>query len=714
MNRVKVKQRDLSDCGPSCIVSIGAYYKMPLSVAQVKLKAGTDLRGTTLLGMMKALEKVGFKTKAVRGNIEDLSQIPIPAIAHVVKEGLHHFVVIYLVNKKYVKVMDPAEGKLIKHTINEFKKIWTNVLLLPSPAPNFLDKKSEYAKNPRFTALVRPFRSDIALIIIGSLIYTVLGLSTAVYIQKILDNVLPNFNTNLLNLLSISLLVILAFQFILNILRTKILYSIGKRIDVHLILTYFEKVIDLPLLFFNSMRTGDIISRINDSFKIRMFITDTAVGIVMNLSIVFFSVLLMFSYYWKLALISIIVIPIFLVLYLLINRVNRKLEKSIMNKAADYESFLVEQLANIRSIKIFRIEQKAKLKSEVHFVSFINEIYKSNFRNLVFSDTGQFLSRVLIVVVLWTGSLSVLNAVISVGELMSFYAIIAFFIGPINSILSSNKSFQEAMVASDRLFEILELEEENKSNAIEGVFSFEKGLFIKNLFFRHSNRKLILEDVSVNIPKGKFVSIVGESGSGKSTIASLLMSEFKEFEGGIYFDKISIDQISSNELTKSVTLVTQDTQLFEATMLENIALGDYEPNVPKIKELIEQIDPEFLDSFEGGLAFELNSRTNNLSGGQKQKISLMRSLYLNPKLLILDEATSSLDSISENRILRYLKELNRQGLTVIHITHRLRTVIDSDKIYVMKGGKVVESGTHEDLIAKSGDYYSSLNMSSSL
>ena len=313
---IKIKQRDITDCGAACLASISAYYGLSVPVARIRQYASTDKKGTNLLGMIEAAEKLGFSAKGVRGEIESLFQIPLPAVAHIiVKKQLQHFVVIYRATSNCIEVMDPGDGQIHKYTHEEFKELWTGVLVLMMPEGSFEKGNEKVSTLKRFWDLVMPHKSVMLQALIGAVVYTILGLATSIYVQKIVDNVISEGNENLLNLMSVGMICIIVLQVFIGISQTLFTLKTGQLIDVKLILGYYQHLLKLPQRFFDTMRVGEIISRINDAVNIRVFINDAAISIFVNIFIVFFAFALMFTYYWKLALIILIIIPLYLLIY---------------------------------------------------------------------------------------------------------------------------------------------------------------------------------------------------------------------------------------------------------------------------------------------------------------------------------------------------------------------------------------------------------------
>jgi ATP-binding cassette subfamily B protein len=453
MAKITIKQHDISDCGAACLASISAHYNLQLPIARIRQYAGTDKKGTNVLGLIEAAEKLGFEAKGVRGELDSLFKIPKPAIAHTIVRGqLQHYIVIYEVTKEYIKIMDPGKGKIIKKKHEEFLKEWTGVLVLLLPKEEFTTGNEKVSVYQRFWFLLKPHKFVLLQAFIGAVIYTLLGFSTSIYIQKITDYVLVGGNTKLLNLLSIVMLILLLLRIVISVFQSIFLTKSGQLIDARLILGYYKHLLKLPQQFFDTMRVGEIISRINDAVKIRAFINEVSLSLTVNILIVCFSFGIMFLYYWKLALMMLLVIPLYIVIYVVINKLNKKTERKIMESAAELESQLVESLNSVGTIKRFGLESFANIKTETSFIGLLNVGYKSAL-NAIFSGTSTtFVAQLFTIILLWSGSYFVIDGEITPGELMSFYAIIGYFMNPIASLIGANKQIQNALIAADRLF----------------------------------------------------------------------------------------------------------------------------------------------------------------------------------------------------------------------------------------------------------------------
>lgn len=707
MAKITIKQHDFTDCGAACLASIAAHYKLQLPIARIRQYAGTDKKGTNVLGLIEAAEKLGFEAKGVRGELDSLFKIPKPAIAHIiVKEKLLHYVVIYEVTKEFIKIMDPGNGKIHKKTHKEFLKEWTGVLVLLLPKEEFSIGNQKVSILKRFWFLLKPHKFVLLQALIGAIIYTLLGFSTSIYIQKITDHVLVSGNTKLLNLLSIIMLILLVLQIIIGVFKNVFLIKSGQQIDARLILGYYKHLLKLPQQFFDTMRVGEIISRINDAVKIRAFINDVSLSLTVNVLILFFSFGIMFLYYWKLALIMLLVIPLYLIIYLIINTLNKKTERKIMERSADLENQLVESLNSVGTIKRFGLESFANIKTETRFINLLHIGYKSAL-NSVFSGTSTtFIAQLFTIILLWSGSYFVIEREITPGELLSFYAIIGYFMNPVASLIGANKQIQNALIAADRLFEIMDLEHEENTEKV--ILKKEKidDLEFKNVAFRYGTRVQVFTDFNLKIKKGNITAIVGESGSGKSTLISLLQNLYPIQKGQILMGDLDLKYIQHESLRELVSVVPQKIDLFAGNVIDNIAVGDFAPNMELIIDISKSIGIlEFIESLPNGFNTYLGENGATLSGGQKQRIAIARALYKQPEVLVLDEATSSLDSTSENYIQKAIERLRQDDKTIIIIAHRLSTVINADEIIVLQKGNVLEQGSHKELYADKGHYY---------
>lgn len=454
------------------------------------------------------------------------------------------------------------------------------------------------------------------------------------------------------------------------------------------------------------MRVGEIISRINDAVKIRAFINGVSLNLTVNILILIFSFGLMFTYYWKLAMIMLIVIPLYSLIYFVMNKLNKKTERKVMEQGAELESQLVESLNSVGTIKRFGLESFANAKTEVRFVGLLKTGYKSALNSIFSGTSTNFISQLFTIILLWTGSGFVIERQITPGELLSFYAIIGYFTGPIAGLIGANVQIQNALIAADRLFEIMDLEREETENKIKLRKEIIGDISFKNVAFRYGTRVEVFDDFNLTINKGEITAIVGESGSGKSTLISLLQNIYPIQKGYIKIGNADLKYLENESLRELVSVVPQKIDLFAGNVVENIAVGEFAPDMERVIQICTDIGIlDFIEALPNGFATYLGENGATLSGGQKQRIAIARALYKNPEILVLDEATSSLDSSSENFIQRAVENLRSQQKTIVLIAHRLSTVMSADKIVVLEKGKVIEEGSHEELYRLEKKYY---------
>lgn len=703
---ILIRQHDIKDCGAACLASVAIHYGLKMPIAKIRQICHTDTRGTNVLGLIQGLEQMGFNAKGVKGGVDALQELPLPAIAHIIVNGqMHHYVVIYKVIKDKITVMDPARGKLEEYKTEEFSKIWTGVLILLEPNEYFEQRNEKTSLYKRFWNLVQPHKSILIQALLGALMYTILGLSTSIYIEKITDYVLIDGNKRLLNLLSVGMIIILLFQIFIGAMKSVLVLQTGQKMDKHLILGYYKHLLKLPQRFFDTMKVGEIISRVNDAVKIRTFINDVSIQIFVNLFIIIFSFALMFTYYWKLALITALVIPFYFLVYWVTNKLNKKVERQLMEQSAELESHLVESITSVKTIKQFGVETFANNKTDNAFSKLLKTIYASVMNALFSGNSSEFLSRIFTIVLLWAGSGYVIDRIITPGELLSFYALIGYFTNPVSQLIGMNKTIQNALIAADRLFEIMDLEREENTDKLELTKENIGDIQFKEVSFSYGSRTEVFTNFNCIIKQGETTAIVGESGSGKSTLASLVQNLYPLKTGKIMIGDYDSNYISNYSLRSLVSVVPQQIDLFSGNVIENIALGEDFPDIQRILNITKNLGIlSFVEKLPNGFQTYLGENGALLSGGQKQRIAIARALYKNPEILILDEATSSLDTESEMVIQNTLQEFRNQGKTMIVIAHRLSTIVNSDTILVMKEGQIIEKGGHQELISKDSIY----------
>ncbi|WP_252250904.1 peptidase domain-containing ABC transporter [Clostridium sp. ZBS13] len=707
-----IKQHDMKDCGPACIATISKQYGLKMPVSKIREVAGTDLEGTSVYGLVQALKNLGFSSKAVRVSKKEevFDNLPTPLIAHVIIDNiLLHYVVIHKISPKYILVADPGRG-IIKYTPEEFFKIWSDILILMLPTVTFKTGDETKGLFKRFWGLIKVQKSLLINIFLSSLLITILGMGGSFYFQFLIDDILPNNLNNNLFSISIAMLILTIFKIITEFFRSMLLIYMAQNIDIPLLLGYYKHVIRLPMNFFGTRKVGEIISRFNDGGKIRDAISSATITLMIDVLMALVGGIILYTQSSKLFFSCLI--PIILYLFLVFGFKNKlkQINRRVMEDDAILTSYLVESLEGIETIKAFNGENLVEIKTQNKFLKLMKSCFKHGY---VYSLQGTLMgviSGIFSICLLWLGGSLVLKGEITIGKLISFNALLVYFIQPIERLINLQPQLQEAVVASDRLGEILDLELEKSINEKIKPKTLVGDISLKHVNFQYGVRDNVLNDINMNIKKGNKIALVGESGSGKTTIAKLLMGFYKLEHGEVIINNYNIKDIDIEILRDKIAYISQESFFFSGTIKENLEFANdditYEDMIYACKKA--QIH-EYIESLPLRYETPLEEKGMNLSCGQRQRLSIARALLKKPEILIMDEATSNLDSITEKAIQKTLEECSG-NLTTIMIAHRLSTIMKCNMIYVIDKGKIVECGTHKELLDKRGYYYNLWNV----
>ncbi|WP_334291008.1 peptidase domain-containing ABC transporter [Paraclostridium sordellii] len=684
-------------------------YGLKYPISKIREVAGTDKDGTSALGVIKAAEKLGFSAKGVKANKpEDIfSEIPLPAIAHVVIDNtMLHYVVIHKVNEKEIIVADPAKG-IAKYKPIDFFNIWTGILIVLTPTSDF--KKGNEVKGvfTRFFELLKPQKGLLINIFLASILITIFGIIGSFYFKFLLDDVVPNNLKQSLTMFSIGFIVLAIFKVIMEAFRTHLLIHLGQKLDIPLMLGYYEHVINLPMNFFGTREVGEIISRFNDASNIRQAISGVALTMMIDVFMVLIGGGILYSQSPSLFKLTIIPLVLYVIIVYAFKRNIEKANRETMEKNSKLTSYLIESLNGIETIKAFNSEREVNLETEKRFIKFIKAIFKNECINNMQVSLKSLVKGIFAIAILWIGSIQVLNGKISFGELLTFNALLAYFLNPIENIINLQPTVQTALVAAERLSEILDLELEKSENEDKKINpkTLIGNIEFKNVDFRYGTRNLILKNINMTIKKGERIALVGESGSGKTTLAKLLLNFYQCEKGEILVNDYNLLDINVEALRDKIAYISQETFLFNGTILENLMLGN--PYLT-YEEVIDACEKAQIHDFINSLPLRYNTLVeengSNFSGGQKQRLSIARAILRKPEILIMDEATSNLDSITEKAIERTIHKFS-EGMTTIIIAHRLSTIMKCDNIYILEKGEIKEKGNHKELLEQQGRYY---------
>jgi ABC-type bacteriocin/lantibiotic exporter with double-glycine peptidase domain len=703
---VRIRQHDPTDCAAACLSSIAAHYGTRIPLPRIRDLACTDQRGTTVLGLVRAAETLGFLAKGVRGTYQSLAAVPKPVVAHLdLGGGLQHYVVLYAITPKYVVLMDPADGQVHRVPPDDFRARWTGVLVLAVPAEGFAPLRRVGSGVRRLYSLLVPHRTILVQSLVGAGFHTMLGLSTAVYVQQLVDRAVPDGNRSLVNLMGVAMLAVLAVQLTLAWSRDRITLATGQKIDAALILAYHRRLLELPQRFFDTRRIGEITSRLGDAVKIRSFINDVALDLAISAGVVVLSLALMLTYSRSLALVAFAAMPLYALIYRISDHLNRSTQREVMERAADVEAELVEGLQAAATIRSFGAESWAALRVEVRLVRMLRAVYRSGINSIGATTALTAVSRMVTIALLWIGAGLVISRALTLGELMSFYALSGYLTGPVVALVAANRSIQDALIAADRLFEIMDLDREEAEPGPALLESIRGDIRFEGVTFRYGVRPPIFTDLSLTIRDGQMTAIVGESGSGKTTIAALLQRLYPLETGRLTIGGRDLRHFSRSSLRRRIGVVPQQVRLLPTTVAANIALGEPEPDLERMLELCDQLGvTAFVDRLPAGFRTALGAEGASLSGGERQRLAIARALYRDPQIVIFDEATSSLDPASEGYVRDAVERIRRAGKTIVMISHRLTSIMDADRIVVLGGGSVLEQGSHGELLERAGPY----------
>ncbi len=713
-----IKQHDITDCGAACLATICKQNGYKIGITKIREVAGTDKQGTNAYGVIKAAESLGFSAKGVKGNKEAFfSEFPLPCIAHVIVDGsLLHYVVIHKITKKQVIIADPAVG-IVKLTPEEFfgeihedgkppKYQWSGVLVLLVKNESF--KKGDETKGlfSRFFHLLIPQKKLLLHIFVASLIYTVLGILGAFYFKEMIDNVLPNGLQKTLMTLSIGVILLNVFKVLLNAFRSHLLLYLSQKLDIALLLGYYRHVLELPMNFFGTRKVGEIISRFNDAGKVRDAISGATLTIMIDTFMALAGAIILYMQNGKMFGITLIIVVLYVVIVISFNKWYEKLNRKQMEDNAELTSYMVESLNGIQTIKAYNAERKANRETEIKFVKLLKSVFNLSWVSNLQGSLKVFIELVGGVVILWVGGVSVINGEMTIGALITFNSLLAYFLEPIKNLINLQPEMQTAVVAADRLGEILDLEAEKGELEYKKMYpeSLAGDIEIKNLDFRYGTRRLVLENINLSIKKGQKVAFVGESGSGKTTLSKLLLNLYGAEKGEIIINGNNIKDIQLECLREKIAYIPQETFLFSGTIFENLTLGLDEATMDDIIDASKMAQAhEFINELPLRYETMLEENGANLSGGQRQRLAIARAMLKKPDILILDEATSNLDSITERALDITINEFSKD-MTTIFIAHRLSTIKNCDVIFVMEKGKIIERGTHRELTDMGGKY----------
>jgi ATP-binding cassette subfamily B protein len=685
-----IKQRDWSDCGPACLAAVTSHYGRRLSVAQLRQLSGTNQNGTTVLGLVQASTQLGFSAKAVKARPDHLLKAPLPAIAHViVREQRLHYVVVFKLKKDRVMVMDPATGRLSTQSWPEFQRQWTGVLILLAPGGAFERGDGRPGRLAWYLRLLKPHRPALVQALLGATLATLLALSGSFYLQKVVDAVIVESNVPLLNLLTVAMLAALGVQTLLTAGQNLILVKAGLKLDLALILSYYRHLFTLPQSFFEGMRVGEMVSRINDAVKIRAFLSQQGASLIVSALTLVLAVLITWAFSWTLALMALAFLALYSLWFLFAALQSGTISRRLLEQTADFEAQVVESLEMASTLRRFDRQWVAEMKAEALFVQMLKTAYTAGRFSIAARSAGNVMVQGFTIALLWLGATAVIQTQLSPGQLLSCFALAGYLTGPASNLLAFLGSASEVQVAADRLFELLALEGEGQAGTLELTDIKPLEIRLEKVSFAYPGQRPILKQVDACFREGEMTLLRGESGCGKSSLLSLLQGFYPPGEGRICFGSYELPYVRLSSLRTQISTVPQKVELMGATVIENITLCDFEPDLQKAFTICDRLGLlEFIRSLPAGFDTRLAENGKNLSGGQRQLLAIARALYVEAPVYLFDEPTSALDEEAERRVLRALHELRDSGKIVLLVAHDSRFIAVADQVYTVKNGSL--------------------------
>ena len=642
--------------------------------------------------------------KAVR--VEDkkiTNEISFPIIAHVKTEkNFLHYIVIHKVSKKMILVSDPAIG-MKKYSHDEFEKIWTGILILVEPKKEFERIKENNNSLMKFFLILKKQKKILWNVFLVSMLYTFLGIVSSFYFKFLIDYVLKDNLLNTLNILMIGVITLGIIKIFLGAFRNYLLLFLSQRIDIFILLGYYNHIIRLPMKFFSTRKTGEIISRFSDASNINDTISETILVLMLDTIMSISGGIILYFQNRDLFFIAIIMLLLYIIIVFSFKKIIKNINNEVLENNSQLTSFIIQSIHGMETIKSYNLE--LNIQNEAEFKLY--KVLKSSFkRGIIYSFSGIFSEIISLLgdmAIMWIGAYQVISGKLTLGELIVFNTLLVYFTNPMKNIINLQSVIQTAVVSSDRLGEIIDLELEQTETKLEPK-NLKGDIEIKNIDFRYGTRELILKNINIQIKQGGKIALVGESGSGKTTLVKLLLKFFNYEKGEININNFNINDIDNNILREKISYISQDIFLFNKSIRENLMIND-DVKIEEIIELSKKVNAyDFINELPLRFDYIIEENGINLSTGQKQRLSILRALLKKPDILIMDEATSNLDSITENIIQNTLNNIHFDMTTII-IAHRLSTILMCDRIYVLDKGEIIEFGSHEELLNLKGKYY---------
>ena len=701
-------QMDQKDCGVASLAMVFGYFGSYYSLARLRELAKTTTNGTTALGLVKAAETLGFEPQAIQADMTlfDSPNLIFPFVVHVLKDKeLFHYYVVTGKDKQNIHIADPdPEVRLTKLSRERFEEEWTGTTIFVAPSPNYQPHKDKNQGWTSFLPILINQKGLIINIILATALVTLINIVGSYYLQSIIDTYVPNQTSSTLSIISICLVIVYALQQILSFAQDYLLIVLGQRLSIDVILSYIKHVFHLPVSFFATRRTGEIVSRFTDANSIIDALASTIISIFLDISTVLIISIILFLQNSSLFFISLLGLPIYAVIIFVFMKPFEKMNRDTMGANATLSSSVIEDINGIETIKSLASEKTRYQKIDREFVDYLKRSFTYSRAESQQKALKKLAQLSLNVCVLWIGANFVMTGEMSLGQLITYNTLLYYFTNSLENIINLQSKLQTAQVANSRLNEVYMVKSEfEEQKMVEDLSMVQGDMTFKGIRYKYEYGQDILSDINLTIKQGSKIALVGISGSGKSTLAKMMVNFYSPNQGEIRLGDMNLNQIDKKSLRQHINYLPQQPYVFNGTILENLLLGAKEGTTQEdILRAVELAEiREDIERMPLNYQTELTSDGTGISGGQRQRIALARALLTDAPILILDEATSSLDILTEKRIVDNLMNLDK---TLIFIAHRLTIAERVEKVVVLDRGKIVEEGNHADLLARNSFY----------
>jgi ATP-binding cassette, subfamily B, bacterial HlyB/CyaB len=690
------------DTGLICLLILARFYDLPADGSQLRHQFAQSGQLLSDSDLLRAAKHLGLKAGQKTADWKKLAGIPFPVLA---KRTDGHYVVLAKLEGEKVLVQDPTESRPLVLSREQFESTWTGELLLFTKRANLRLQDLTFDFTWFIPAIVK-YRRLLGEVFVASFFLQLFALLTPLFTQVVIDKVLVHKGFTTLHVLAIGMIALALFDALLGGLRTYLFTHTTNRIDVGLGAQLFRHVLALPLAYFEARRVGDTVARVRELEHIRQFLTSHSVTVVLDVIFTVVFLVVMWFYSPILTLVVMASLPLYALLSISITPAIRARLHEKFNRGADNQSFLVEAISGIQTVKAMAVEPPLLRKWEEQLAGYVRASFRATYLMTVAGQAGSFIQKVTTVAVLWLGAYRVIEGDLTIGQLIAFTMLSAQVTGPLLRLVNLWQEFQQVGISVQRLGDILNTKPEPSYNPSRTTLPQVNGhIVFEDVTFRYRpDSSEVLRKVSFTVVPGQVIGLVGRSGSGKSTIAKLLQRLYVPERGRILVDGVDLAQVDPAWLRRQVGVVLQENFLFNCSVRDNIALTDPGLAMEQVMQAAKLAGAhEFILELPEGYDTMVGEHGCSLSGGQRQRIAIARALVANPRILIFDEATSALDYESEAIIQQNMAQISR-GRTVFIIAHRLSTVRPAHRIYVVEKGEIVEQGSHEELLRVKGFY----------